>query len=60
MASKFPVFKNHASVICFNCDDALVASEAVDSGFPPKHGAFKKPCPRCQMNTWYDLVEGGR
>jgi len=55
----FPVVTNHSAIACFNCTHNLAASEPQESGFAPRHGEYKKECPKCGMKTWYD-VGGGK
>jgi hypothetical protein len=60
MVKTFPAYSNHDAVACFNCTQTLAASEPQESGFAPRHGEYKKECPRCGMKTWYDVKGGAR
>ena len=50
----FPVVPNH-QVACFNCGEDLSAQPPIDTGYPDRHGRFRKRCPRCAMLTFYDV-----
>ena len=55
MDKKFPVYKDHVFVFCFNCGDRLLTSIPIKSGFGYGNGEYVKDCPKCGMKTWYDI-----
>lgn len=55
MILKFPIYKSHEVVSCFNCGGDLVGQFWFKSGFPAGRGEFMQGCEKCQMNTYYDL-----
>jgi RNase P subunit RPR2 len=57
MDKEFPIFKNHQSVICWNCETPLhgCLSDVQESGYPD--GKFVQYCPACEMRTFYDVKE---
>jgi hypothetical protein len=51
----FPSVAKHDAVTCFHCRQPLTG-EPLDSGYPPRYGAFKQRCGDCQLWTFYDVV----
>ena len=56
MTKKFPIFKSHEEVGCFNCGGDLgtywfETKNAIGSGH------FVQECEKCRMATWYDLAK---
>jgi len=52
---RFPTFRNHREVVCFNCDTALAGFHYSDMGFAPGRGQYTQECGKCALRTWYDL-----
>lgn len=58
MPKTYPKYRDHNSVLCFNCDSPLGDQGIVSrSGLNPGNGEFLQRCKRCDMFTCYDLAE---
>ncbi len=56
-ANNFPLYIDHLSVRCFNCNKYLGTVAPERSGYPPRNGAWRKACPECLKFTYFDLEE---
>jgi hypothetical protein len=50
---RFPTFRDHRSVCCFQCGELLDSHRAYASGYPT--GFWAQYCGHCQMATYYDV-----
>ena len=53
--ARFEKFNTHATASCFNCGADFDGSYPKDNGYGPGGGRWSQNCPKCQMDTWYDL-----
>lgn len=56
MTKRFPKYRSHDDVECFNCGTPLL-DDPKASGQAPRNGQFVQKCHECGMRTWYDLKE---
>ncbi len=55
MARRFPLYPNHETVDCINCDDLLMNSAPFLMDHPV--GQWQKYCCKCEMWNFYIIGE---
>lgn len=58
MSKQFPMVAEIRDARCFNCETGELVCVQF-SGDAHRHGSYKGYCKKCEMYTWFDVVDSG-